>query len=69
MNDPEGAVTLDVINEKLDRLSQSVERTRRYLWWGFILQLAMVLVPLLLIMLAIPFLLSTLQGVIGDGLL
>ena len=60
---------LNIINEKLDRLSESVERTRKYLWWGFILQLGMVLVPLLLIMLAIPFLLSSLQGVLGGGLL
>ena len=60
---------LKIINEKLDRLSESVERTRKYLWWGFILQLGMVLVPLLLIMLAIPFLLSSLQEVLGGGLL
>lgn len=60
---------LNIINEKLDRLSESVERTRKYLWWGFILQLGMVLVPLLLIMLAIPFLLSSLQEVLGGGLL
>lgn len=60
---------LKIINEKLDRLSESVERTRKYLWWGFILQLGMVLVPLLLIMLTIPFLLSSLQGVLGAGLL
>ncbi len=48
-----------LLEEKLTEIQVSVEKTRKYLWWGIVLQLGMVLVPLLLIMIAVPFLLST----------
>lgn len=48
-----------LLEEKLTEMQVSVEKTRKYLWWGIVLQLGMVLVPLLLIMIAVPFLLST----------
>lgn len=60
---------LKIMEAKLDMVQASVEKTKRYLWWGFILQLGMVLVPLLLIMLAVPFLMQALQGVLGAGIL
>ncbi|TXG99749.1 MAG: hypothetical protein E6P95_04520 [Candidatus Moraniibacteriota bacterium] len=59
---------LKIIDEKLTQIELGVEKTRKYLWWGIVLQLGMVLVPLLLIMIAVPFLLSTLSGAY-DGLL
>lgn len=59
---------LQLLDQKLTAMSESVEKTRKYLWWGIVLQLGMVLVPLLLIMLAVPFLLSTFSQVY-DGLL
>ena len=62
------APDLKQFDERLARVETCVERVRRYLFWGLVLQLGMVLVPLLLIMLAIPFLLSTF-GQAYEGLL
>lgn len=50
---------LQLLDQKLTEIQVSAEKTRKYLWWGIVLQLGMVLVPLLLIMIAVPFLLST----------
>lgn len=69
MEETDIVVRLKNIDQKLSQVQESVEKTKKYLWWGLILQLGMVLVPLLLIMLAIPFILSTFQGVVGSGLL
>ncbi len=69
MEETDIVVRLKNIDQKLSQVQESVEKTKKYLWWGLILQLGMVLVPLLLIMLAIPFILSTFQGVVGGGLL
>lgn len=57
-----------LLEEKLNQIQESVEKTRKYLWWGVVLQLGMVLVPLLLIMIAVPFLLSNFSKMY-DGLL
>lgn len=62
------APDLKQIDERLARVEASVERVRRFLFWGLVLQLGMVLVPLLLIMLAVPFFLTTF-GQVYEGLL
>lgn len=53
------------LNEKIDRVYDSVERTRKYMFWGLVMQLAMVLLPLVVLMLAVPFLLSSLSTISG----
>lgn len=60
---------LKLLENKLDLVQQSTEKTRKYLWWGFILQLGMLLLPLVLIMIALPFLMGALESVVGGGLL
>ncbi len=69
MEETDIVARLKIIDEKLSQVQESVVKTKKYLWWGLILQLGMMLVPLLLIMLAIPFILSTFQGMVGSGLL
>lgn len=69
MEETDIVARLKIIDEKLSQVQESVVKTKKYLWWGLILQLGMMLVPLLLIMLAIPFMLSTFQGMVGSGLL
>lgn len=56
------------VEGKLDVIYASVEKTRKYFFWTLIAQLAFFLVPLILLMIAIPFLLSSL-GTAYDGLL
>lgn len=45
-------------DERLARVEANVERVRRYLFWGLVAQLALVLLPILALMVAVPFLLS-----------
>lgn len=54
---------LNALAESQQQLYASVEKTRKYLLWSFILQLAMVLLPLIVLMLAVPFLLSSLSNI------
>lgn len=53
---------------KLNELEIAVEKIRRYMFWGLISQLALILLPILALMVAIPFLLSML-GQAYEGLL
>lgn len=46
------------LEEKVDRLQETTEKVRKYILLGFLAQLALVLVPLLVLMIALPFLLS-----------
>lgn len=66
--DTQSTSELEKFDERLARIEASVERVRRFLFWGLVLQLGMVLVPLLLIMLAVPFFLTTF-GQAYEGLL
>lgn len=51
------------IEEKLDRVYDSVERMRKYMLWSLIMQVGMVLLPILVVMLAVPFVLSSLSNI------
>lgn len=51
------------LEEKIDRVYDSMERTRKYMLWSLIMQVAVVLLPLVVLMLAVPFILSSLSNV------
>lgn len=55
------SLKLQALEEKIDRLKATTEKVRKYILLGFIAQLALVLVPLLALMIALPFLLSGLS--------
>ncbi|MEP7162252.1 MAG: hypothetical protein ABI747_00600 [Candidatus Moraniibacteriota bacterium] len=55
-------------DRKLEALLVSVEKTRKYFLWSMIAQLALFLLPLIGLMFAIPFFLSTFSNNL-DGLL
>lgn len=63
MSDQETPAGLKKLEEKLDRVYDSVERTRKYMLWSLIMQLAVVLLPLVILMLAVPFILSSLSNI------
>ncbi|TXH00994.1 MAG: hypothetical protein E6P95_02635 [Candidatus Moraniibacteriota bacterium] len=63
--DQEASAEMKRLEEKIDRVYDSVERTRKYMFWGLVMQLAMVLVPLIILMLAVPFILSSLSTISG----
>lgn len=50
------------LEEKVDRLQETTEKVRKYILFGFLAQLALVLLPLLGLMIALPFLLSGIAG-------
>jgi len=56
------------LEEKITAVHESVEKTRRYMFWSFMLQLAIIALPLFVLMFAIPFALSNFSG-LYDGLL
>jgi hypothetical protein len=61
--DQEIATRLDVQDRKLDAIYASVEKTRKYFFWTLIASIVMFVLPLLGIMIAIPWLLSMLSEV------
>jgi hypothetical protein len=54
---------LEAQEAKLESIQASVEKTRKYMLWGFIMQLAVVLLPLIVLMFAVPFIFSSLSGI------
>ncbi len=61
--DQEIGTELKKLDEKIDRVYDSVERTRKYMLWSLIMQVAVVLLPLVILMLAVPFILSSLSNI------
>ena len=59
--DQELVARLDAQDRKLDAIYVSVEKTRKYFLWTMIASIVMFVLPLLGIMIAIPWLLSTLS--------
>lgn len=66
--EPELVHQFEEQSKKLEDIYVSVEKTRRYFFWTLVAQLAFFLVPLILLMIAIPFLLSSL-GTAYSGLM
>lgn len=63
--DQETSEALRRLNDKIDGVAVSVEKTRKYMLWSLIIQLAVVLLPLVVLMFAVPFLLSSLSSLSG----
>jgi hypothetical protein len=59
---------LKQFDERLARVEMGVEKVRRYLFWGLVAQLGLVLLPIIAAMIILPFLLSGL-GEAYQGLL
>lgn len=66
--EPEITAKLAEHDQKLDAIYRSVEKTRKYFFWTMVAQLALFLLPLIGLMFAIPFFLSTFSKGL-DGLL
>ncbi|MGB4942739.1 MAG: hypothetical protein WBO92_01370 [Candidatus Moraniibacteriota bacterium] len=60
--EPDILAKLDAIAERQEQAFVSIEKTRKYMLWSLITQLAVVLLPLVVLMLAVPFLLSSLSN-------
>lgn len=61
--EPDISAQLNAIAERQEHMLASVDRTRKYMLWSLIMQLALVLLPLVVLMLAVPFLLSSLSNI------
>lgn len=64
----------DIVNrlneqqQKIDAIFVSVEKTRNYFKWTLIISVAMIVLPIIGLMIAIPMFLKTLQTPAGLGL-
>lgn len=63
MLDQETSEALKKLDEKIEKVYDSVERTRKYMLWSLIMQVAVVLLPLVVLMLAVPFILTSLSNI------
>ena len=63
--DHELAKQLASQDEKLERIYQSVEKTRRYFLWTMIATVVTFVLPLVGLIFAVPFFLSTLSSAYG----
>jgi hypothetical protein len=61
--EPDIEARLSAIAESQQTLYAAVEKTRKYMLWSFILQLAVVLLPLVILMFAAPFILASLSDI------
>lgn len=59
MTDPEVTAQLALLNQKIDAIHTSVEKTRKYVLWNWVSQLVMILLPLIALAIAIPWVIST----------
>lgn len=60
--EPDVAQKLVDIEQKVDAIYASTEKTRKYFMWTLIVTVAMILLPLVGLIFAIPAYLSTLRG-------
>lgn len=63
--DTEISAALKVLDEKIALVHESVEKTRKYMFWSLVIQLAVVLLPIILLMFSVPFLISSLSNLSG----
>jgi hypothetical protein len=55
------------INEKLDKIYKSTERTRKYFLWTMIISIVVIVLPLVGLAILIPVIFSTFSGIGGGG--
>ena len=63
--DTELSQKLQAQDEKLEQIYQSVEKTRKYFLWTMIATVVTFVLPLIGLMIAVPFLMSSLSTVYG----
>lgn len=63
--DQELAQKLEAQDRKLDAIYVSVEKTRKYFLWTLVATAVMFVLPLIGIMIAVPWMLSTLSSAYG----
>ena len=49
---------LEILNKKVDAVYESVEKTRKYFFWTMVITLAIIVLPLIGLLFAIPSFLS-----------
>jgi len=59
---------LEELNKKIDAVMKSVEKTRKYLLWTFIISILVIVLPLIGLAFVIPYYFSTLKLPAGLGL-
>ena len=65
--DQEPYSKFDVLEQKIDLIYTSVEKTRKYIFWTMIVSLVFFVLPLILLAIVVPFALSSYSGML-EGL-
>lgn len=56
------------LEQKIEKIYVSVEKTRKYIWWAFVITVAAVVLPIIGLLFAIPSFLSSYDSIKGLGL-
>ncbi len=67
MNTPTIESRLTTIEEKIEKIYISVEKTRKYIWWAFVVTVLAVVLPLIGLLFAIPNFLSSFDQIKSAG--
>lgn len=57
---------LEAQDAKLDAIYTSTEKTRKYFLWTLIISVAMIILPLIGLIVAVPFMMNTMLGGMSD---
>ncbi|MEI8061766.1 MAG: hypothetical protein WCG97_00510 [bacterium] len=58
---------LATLEEKIEKIYVSVEKTRKYIWWAFVVTVLAVVLPLIGLLFAIPNFLSSFDQIKSVG--
>ena len=62
------SIRLEVLEKKIDRMYQSIEKIRKYFLVSTIITVVMFILPLIILIIAIPYIIHTFSG-LYEGLL
>lgn len=66
--EPDISKKLDELEQKIDKIYKSAEKTRKYFLWSLIISIAFIVLPLIGLAIIIPLYLRTLSNLSGLGL-
>lgn len=66
MNEQELALKIEDLTKKVDAIYASVEKTRKYFLWTFIVSIVFFVLPLLALLFAVPSFMSSYSGALSD---
>ncbi len=63
--DPETKAKLEILEQKIDQIYASAEKTRKYFLWTLIITVVMIILPVIALAIVIPIFVNTLSSSLG----